>query len=162
MYDVSIAILIPIIKLTIVYYEERERKKQVWLYSIILWNCKYVTICSVFVLYEINIENPPPPPHTHTQKKKKKKKKNFFVKLGILVWNWEKNIILFDIGNGPNFGPNIRWSRALNSDFLSVTLTTYHCPIEYSLILFWKHCRSRSAGFSEASWSGNTMFSTLL
>ena len=28
MYDVSIAGLIPIIKLTLVYYEKRERKKQ--------------------------------------------------------------------------------------------------------------------------------------
>ena len=33
MYDVSIARLIPIIKLTVVYYEKRERKKQVFLYS---------------------------------------------------------------------------------------------------------------------------------
>ena len=33
MYDVSIARLIPIIKLTLVYYEKRERKKQVFLYS---------------------------------------------------------------------------------------------------------------------------------
>ena len=33
MYDVSIARLIPIIKLTLVYYEKRERKKQVLLYS---------------------------------------------------------------------------------------------------------------------------------
>ena len=31
MYDVSIARLIPIIKLTLVYYEKRERKKQVLL-----------------------------------------------------------------------------------------------------------------------------------
>ena len=36
MYDVSIARLIPVIKLTLVYYEKRERKKQVLLYSIIL------------------------------------------------------------------------------------------------------------------------------
>ena len=36
MFDISIARLIPIIKLTLVYYEKRERKKQVWLYSIIL------------------------------------------------------------------------------------------------------------------------------
>ena len=36
MYDVSIARLIPIIKLTLVYYEKRERKKQVLLYSVIL------------------------------------------------------------------------------------------------------------------------------
>ena len=57
MYDVSIARLIPIIKLTLVYYEERERKKQVLLYSIILWNCKYVTICSVFILYETKMVN---------------------------------------------------------------------------------------------------------
>ena len=63
MYDFSIARLIPIIKLTLVYYEKRERKKQVGLYSIFLWNCKYVTICSVFVLYQIKMENP------HTQKK---------------------------------------------------------------------------------------------
>ena len=33
MYDVYIARLIPIIKLTLVYYEKRERKKQVFLYS---------------------------------------------------------------------------------------------------------------------------------
>ena len=36
MYDIPIARLIPIIKLTLVYYEKRERKKQVILYSIIL------------------------------------------------------------------------------------------------------------------------------
>ena len=30
MYDVYIARLIPIIKLTLVYYEKRERKKQVF------------------------------------------------------------------------------------------------------------------------------------
>ena len=36
MYDVSIARLIPIIKLALVYYEKRERKKQVLSYSIIL------------------------------------------------------------------------------------------------------------------------------
>ena len=33
MYDVYNARLIPIIKLTLVYYEKRERKKQVFLYS---------------------------------------------------------------------------------------------------------------------------------
>ena len=33
MYDVYIARWIPIIKLTLVYYEKRERKKQVFLYS---------------------------------------------------------------------------------------------------------------------------------
>ena len=32
-YDVYIARLIPIIKLTLVYYEKRDRKKQVFLYS---------------------------------------------------------------------------------------------------------------------------------
>ena len=36
MYDVSIARLIPIIKLTLVFYEKRESMKQVLLYSIIL------------------------------------------------------------------------------------------------------------------------------
>ena len=36
MYDIPIARLIPIIKLNLVYYEKRERKKQVLLYSIIL------------------------------------------------------------------------------------------------------------------------------
>ena len=33
MYDVYIARLIPIIKFTLVYYEKKERKKQVFLYS---------------------------------------------------------------------------------------------------------------------------------
>ena len=33
MHDVSIARLIPIIKLTLVFYEKRERKKQMLLYS---------------------------------------------------------------------------------------------------------------------------------
>ena len=33
MYDIYIARLIQIIKLTLVYYEKRERKKQVFLYS---------------------------------------------------------------------------------------------------------------------------------
>ena len=48
MYDVSIARLsrlIPIIKLTLVYYEKRERKKQVLLYSILISNnmfCIYI------------------------------------------------------------------------------------------------------------------------
>ena len=32
------------------------------------------------------------------------KKNFFFVKLGIFVWNWEKNI-LFGIGNGVEFRP---------------------------------------------------------
>ena len=36
MYDISIARLIQIIRLTLAYYEKRERKKQVLLYSIIL------------------------------------------------------------------------------------------------------------------------------
>ena len=53
------------------YYEKRERKKQLWLYSIILWNCKYVTECSVFVSYEIKMEN-----------KKIKKWEFFFDELG--------------------------------------------------------------------------------
>ena len=39
-YDVSIARLIPIIKLTLVYYEKRERKKQVLLQNIIRWRTK--------------------------------------------------------------------------------------------------------------------------
>ena len=81
MYYISIARLIPIIKLTVVYYEESERKKQVWLFSIILWNCKYVTIYSVFVIYEIKMKNPPPPPL------------NIFFSSNweLFVWNWEKH-----------------------------------------------------------------------
>ena len=55
---------------------------------------KYVTICSVFVLYEKKMEN--------------QNKRFFFVKLGIFVCNWEKNI-LFGIGNGADFSPKIRW-----------------------------------------------------
>ena len=58
------------------------------LYSIILCNCNYVTICSAFVLYEIKMEN----------KKKKGFKGCFFVILGIFClelgkkhtfWHWE-------------------------------------------------------------------------
>ena len=84
MYDVSNARLIPIIKLTLLSNEKREIKKLVWFYSIILWNCKYVTICSVFVLYEIKMEN---------QKKKKKTVKLGFFLSGIgkkhTFWHWE-------------------------------------------------------------------------
>ena len=77
----SIARLIPIIKLTLVYYEKRERKKQVILNSIIL--------------NEIKIEN---------QKKKKKKKKNS--NWAFFVLNWEKKYFLA-LGMGQNFGPKI-------------------------------------------------------
>ena len=91
MYDVSIAWLIPIIKLALVYYEKRKRKKQVWLYSINLWNCKYVTICSVNVLYEIlKMEN-----------QKKKIIFFFFVKLG--------NFYL-ELGNKHTFW-HLEWGR---------------------------------------------------
>ena len=48
MYDVSIARLIPIIKLTLVYYEKRERKKRYHFLSF----CEIVNI-----LYEIKMEN---------------------------------------------------------------------------------------------------------
>ena len=61
------------------------------MYSIILGNCKYVTICSVFVFFEIKMENP---------KKKTiflSNKEFFFVELG-------KNI-LFGIRNGAKFQP---------------------------------------------------------
>ena len=79
MYDVNIARLIPIIKLTLVYYEKRERKKQ----------------ALVFIFYKIDREP-------------KKKfffcqignflsgigKKTYFLALGMG-------------GMGPNFGPKI-------------------------------------------------------
>ena len=61
---------------------------------------KYVTLCSVFVLYEIMMEN-----------EKKTKKTHFFWgrgggggQIGIFLFNWEKNI-LFGIGNGAEFWP---------------------------------------------------------
>ena len=52
MYDVSIARLIPIIKLTLVYYEKRERKKQVYY---ILVFCEIVNMyCkNMFCIYRI-------------------------------------------------------------------------------------------------------------
>ena len=53
-------------------------------------------MCSVFVLYEIKIEN-----------KQKKKKNFFFSNWEFFVWNWEKNI-LFGIGNGAEFRPQNR------------------------------------------------------
>ena len=95
MYDVSIARLIPIIKLTLVYYEKRHRKKQVLLYSIILRNCKHVTICSisVFILYEIKMEN------------QKKKKKNFFFQIGNFLSGIGKKTCFLALGMGP--GPKI-------------------------------------------------------
>ena len=74
------------------YYEKRERKKQVLLYSIILWNCKHVTICSNFCIYIIWNKDGEP------------KKKNFFVKLGIFGLELGKKI-LFGIGNGAEFRP---------------------------------------------------------
>ena len=58
--------------------------------------CKYVTLCSVFVLYEIKMEN-----------QKKKKKKFFLSNWEYFVWNWEKSI-LFGIGNGAEFRPQNR------------------------------------------------------
>ena len=88
MYDVSIARLIPIIKLSYCTMRKgRERSK-----------CYYILLsCD-----EIKMEN---------QKKKKKKiiifSFFFFVKLGIFFWNWEKNI-LFGIGNGAEFRLQIR------------------------------------------------------
>ena len=42
MYDVFIARLIPIIKLTLVYYEKRERKKQVYYILVFCEIVKYV------------------------------------------------------------------------------------------------------------------------
>ena len=58
-------------------------KKQEWLYSIILWNCNYVTICSVHMCIIWNKD----------QEQKKKKKKNLS-NWEFFVWNWEKNIIV--------------------------------------------------------------------
>ena len=62
---------------------------------------EYVTICSVFILYEIEVE------------KQKKKKKKFFFFFFFFWSNWEflsaigkKNHFLA-FGMGPNFGPKI-------------------------------------------------------
>ena len=87
MYDVSIARLIPIIKFTLVYYEKRERKKQVWLYSIILWICKYVTKCSVFVYMK----------HFFF----------FFCQIGHFL-SWIRKKHTFGIENGAEFRPQNR------------------------------------------------------
>ena len=80
MYDVSIARLIPIIKLSYCTMNKgRERSK-----------CYYILLfCD-----EIKMKN-------------QKKKKNFFFFLSnweFFFWNWEKNI-LFGIGNGAEIRP---------------------------------------------------------
>ena len=82
MYDVSIARLIPIIKLSYCTMRKvRERSK-----------CYYILLfCD-----EIKMEN-----------KKKKKKKIFFLSnWEFFFWNWEKTYFLA-LGMGPNFGPKI-------------------------------------------------------
>ena len=100
----------------------RERSNLVWLYSIILWNCKYVTICSVFVLYEI----------MKLRWRSKKKKKHFFLSnREFFVWNCEKTYFLA-LGMGPNFGPKIRWSRALKLDISNVA---YSALVIYLIFL---------------------------
>ena len=93
MYDVSIARLISIIKLTLVYYEKRERKKQVWLYSVKLQICNNMfCICIIW------------------NKDGEQKKFGGF---------WEflsgigKKTSFLALGMGPNFSPKIGWSRAL-------------------------------------------------
>ena len=91
---VSIARLIPIIKLTLVSYEKRERKKQVCCILLFCENCKYVTICSVFVLYEIKMEN--------------LSKKMFFCQIGIFCLELGKKTYFFGIGNGAEFRPQNR------------------------------------------------------
>ena len=75
------------------------------LIPIIIRNCKYVTICSVFILYEMKMVNqklyemkmelPPSPP-----------KKSFLSNLEFFGWVWEKTYFLA-LGMGPNFGPKI-------------------------------------------------------
>ena len=146
-WAISIARLIPITKLALVYYyEKRERKKQVWLYSIILWNCKYVTICPVFILNEIKMENQTPPP----PKKKTQKKQTIFLLSNweFFVYDWEKKYFLA-LGLGPNFGPKIRWSRALHPDInvcgfmeYSIGLKRVNLP---SLSSFSSSCDSSSS-----------------
>ena len=92
MYDVSIARLIPIIKLTLVYYEKSERKKQVLLYSIILRNCKYAKICSVFILNEIKMGE---------------LKKMFFLSNWDFLSGIGKKTYFLALGMGPNVGLDI-------------------------------------------------------
>ena len=51
-------------------------------------------MCSVFILYEIKMENPPPPP-----------KKFFFGEIGNFLSGVGEKNILFGIGNGAEFRP---------------------------------------------------------
>ena len=54
-------------------------------------NCKYVTICSVLILYEIKMEN------------------NFFCQIGnSFVWNWGKKTYILALGMGAEFWPQNR------------------------------------------------------
>ena len=63
------------------YYEKRE------------YNCKYVTISSVFILYEMKMEN-----------KTKNHLLFFLSNWEFFVWKLGKNI-LFDMGNGAEIRP---------------------------------------------------------
>ena len=102
------------------YYEKRERKKQVLLYSIILWKCKYVTICSVFILYEIKMEN--------------QTKIIFLSNSEFFVCNWEKTFFLA-LGMGLFYGPKFGWSRALNCVYLNIYNMIIWLLIEWKLKL---------------------------
>ena len=92
------------------HYEKRERNVAsvlVFYYAVKLL-CKYVTIFSVFVLYEIKMETPPPSPSKKNKTKQKKTNIVFLlVKLGIFVSNWEKTPYFLALGMGLNFGPKI-------------------------------------------------------
>ena len=81
MYDVSIARLIPIIKLS--YCTMRKGRERSKCYSILLYS-----------VMKKKIEN-------------QKKKIFFFSNWDFFSWNWEKNI-LFGIGNGAEFQPQNR------------------------------------------------------
>ena len=113
--------------LTLVYFEKSGRKTQVLLYSIILWNCKYVTICSVFILYEIKMEI--------------KKTKTFFCQ----IENFWSGIGIKTY----NFSPKIGWLRALTQD------RGFCCCYPYELILprsnTWERWKSNSST-SEDKW----------
>ena len=91
------------------HYEKRERNVAsvlVFYYSVKLL-CKYVTIFSVFVLYEIKMEPPPPLPK---KTKQNKKKQTFFFcwsNWEFFVSNWEKTPYFLALGMGLNFGPKI-------------------------------------------------------
>ena len=93
------------------------------------------------------------------------------------ICTWTSKHMHLNIQTHPLEHPNIcTWTSKhmhLNTQTNAVEHTNSHnrciCILTVRItkllpryIIFWKQCRIRSTGFQETSWSGSTLFSTLL